>query len=235
MSRYDKVARRSQEPALNKTGYQQEKTMTSSCKKMDPGPEAKGSNPTWLQCLDHSEAFFKSLEFGRIRGIIVLASDDSQSKQGPKLIPLVQELIKRDILVVISGNAAAEVEGAERTDASIFEQADTGLQDLCDFIGISPVIYMHRHIDCAEMLDFYHRQAELTGKTIRDLPFTAMKLPSTLAPEAALAPLEAVHGSLVCLDADFESNADLVEDHIHERRLALEWCDRFYCTEVAYS
>ncbi len=209
--------------------------MASSCKKYAVDLEEKGLNPAWQRCLDHSDAFFKSLAFGRIRGVVVLAADDAQNKQGPELIPLVQELIKRDILVVISGGAAAAVEQAERMDASIFEQADTGLQDLCDFIGVSPVIYMHRHADCADVLDFYHRQADLTGKPISALPFTAMSLPSTLDPATALSMLEAVHGTLACLEAGYESNADLVEDYIHERRLALEWCDRFYCTEVAYS
>lgn len=186
------------------------------------------NDESWSSCMDCSEEFFKSLEFGRIRGIAVIASGTGRSGE---LTALAQELIQRDILAVIRGEAAAEIAEAEQDDPSMFEQADSGLLDLCDYIGIHPVVYMSPQADDAAMLEFFSLQAELTGKGIAALPFTAM----TAGPDSSGSAPESVYGTVFRMEDDPVRNADRLEDYIHDRRLAFDWCDRFYCTEVAYS
>lgn len=179
----------------------------------------------WKLCLENGDVFYKSLEFGRIRGI---ASLPSGAAPAAELIPLAQELIKRDILVVLSGRAAADVEKAEQDNPALFEQVDSGLLDLCEFIGIHPVVYMDVETDGPAMLDFYAQQAELANVGIEALPLTEMTWQAGAVQEPA-------YGTVLSMGSDPMENADLLEDCIHDKRLAREWCDRFYCTEVAYS
>lgn len=186
-------------------------------------PTSAGTE-SWQSCIECSAEFFKSLEFGRIRGIVTVSAE---TDKGEELVILAQELIQRDILAVIRGAGAAEVEKAELLDPSLFEQADSGLLDLCTFVGIEPVIYMHEQEADAAMLDFFKMQADLTGNEITALPFTAAASGSSVP--------AAVYGSVFSMEADPIKTADLVEEYIHERRLELGWHDRFYCMEAAYS
>ncbi len=178
----------------------------------------------WELCIDNGDVFFKSLEFGRIRGVAALPSGTAPAAA---LIPLAQELIKRDILVVLSGCAAADVEKAEQDNPALFEQVDSGLLDLCEYIGIHPVLYMDVETDGPAMLDFYAQQAELAAVGIEALPLTEMTWQAAAAQEP--------YGTVICMGSDPMENADRIEDTIHNKRLAQEWCDRFYCDEVAYS
>lgn len=195
----------------------------------DPVAKNEGSDDVWQSCVNVSDIFFKSLEFGRIRGIVMIAVNSASEGE---LIPLAQELTKRDILVVIAGDAAAEVETAERLDPSMFEQADTGLLDLCDFIGIQPVVYMDRCETCPNMLKFFSQLADLAGKEVGHLPLTAMVMPSGLA---ATPTLEPICGTVFGAAEDAMKSADRLEDAIHEKRMNLDWCDRLHCDVVGYS
>jgi hydroxylamine reductase (hybrid-cluster protein) len=187
--------------------------------------EACCGTAPWKLCIENGDVFFKSLGFGRIRGIAALPTGVAPSTE---LIPLAQELIKRDILVVLSDSAAADVEKAEQNDPALFEQVDSGLLDLCEFIGINPVLYMNLEIDGPAMRDFYAQQVDLIGGGIDTLPLTEMVWQAGPAQEP-------VYGTVISMGSDPMENADRLEDCIHEKRLALNWCDRFYCDEVAYS
>ncbi|MDF7799316.1 hypothetical protein P4C99_07555 [Pontiellaceae bacterium B1224] len=190
--------------------------------------ELRETDP-WKLCMDNGDIFLKSLEFGRIRGIAALLSGVAPVAE---LIPLAQELIKRDILVVLAGRAADDVERAEKKNPALFEQVDSGLLDLCEFIGIHPVVYMNLETDASNMRNFYMQQAELATVGIGELPLTEMAWTSAPNPGGDQ---ELVYGRIIRMNSDPMDNADLLEDYIHEKRLAQDWCDRYYCDEVAYS
>lgn len=197
----------------------------------DASPTAHRGNDAWERCLEHADVFSKSLVFGRVRGIAALVAD-TQTPCGPDMVELARELIKRDILVVATGQVADAVEKAEQADPALFDQADSGLLDLCEFIGIKPVVYMNRHADHSSMLEFYREQADAASIDPEALPFTVM----TVSADDDRSALEPVYGTVfIHMENTPEVHADLLEDYIHDKRLAREWCDRFYCTEVAYS
>lgn len=168
----------------------------------------------WQSCIEHAEVFHKAFEFGRVRGIVFIAGEN---------LPLAEELIKRDILVTTSGRPAP--------DTDLSEEAGAGLTDVCDFIEIEPVIHLNTPNDSSAMLEFYKLQTDMTSTAVCDLPLTAIT--SDSSPD--LSNLQHVCGTVFSIKNDPIETADLLEEHIHIKRLKLGWHDRFYCSDAAYS
>jgi anaerobic carbon-monoxide dehydrogenase catalytic subunit len=111
---------------------------------------------------------------GRIRGVAgVVGCENPEIPQGYGHIEMAKELIKNDVLVVVTGcSALADArEGLLRPEAA-FELAGPGLQEVCEAIGMPPVLHVGSCVDnsrilvaCANMV----AEGGL-GEDISDLP-----------------------------------------------------------------
>lgn len=110
---------------------------------------------------------------GRIRGVAgVVGCTNPRVKQDYVHVELVKELIKNDVLVVQTGcsQIALAKAGLMKPDAAVL--AGAGLQEVCETVGIPPVLSLGSCVDnsriliaCAEMV----RIGGL-GNSIADLP-----------------------------------------------------------------
>ena len=166
----------------------------------------------WQLCIDASTAFYKSLQFGRVRGVALL--DGGKPNQYNHMDKLIQELIFRDILVVVSG-----------LEIDFPLEAGDGLSDVCDHIGIEPVISSVEIFDCREGMKFFQMLSGLAKTHISQLPIV------TASNEDAnnfKRILEIPHLSITEAP-DVIARANLLDDYLHTRRLKLNWCDRYHC------
>ncbi|MFC1853128.1 anaerobic carbon-monoxide dehydrogenase catalytic subunit [candidate division CSSED10-310 bacterium] len=114
---------------------------------------------------------------GYIRGIAaIVGCDNPKMKSGEGHIQVVKELLKNDVLVIQTGCAATACakEGLLKPEAA-FEFAGAGLQQICEAIGIPPVLHNGSCVDnsrilleCAEMV----KEGGL-GEDISELPVAA--------------------------------------------------------------
>ncbi|WP_321492085.1 hypothetical protein [uncultured Desulfobacter sp.] len=196
----------------------------------DPSPDiieknsfltpAPSDQNAWAALDSARDLFFKSLAFGRVRGVVdIIVPPDSEQKDDLAYSQLIHELLQHDILVTISGR------GTEKTDPvgmipapDLFQSAENGLSEFCDFIGVQPVLHIGR-IDDAEVVDFYNEIAQRAGVNIGDLPV------ATISPDQYLGETQNF-GNIFTMDKGPGMTADLINARIHEQRLALKWCDR---------
>jgi carbon-monoxide dehydrogenase catalytic subunit len=119
---------------------------------------------------------------GRIRGVVAVVGCNTPKKiHDESHQNLVKELLSRDVLVVQTGCAAIACAkaGMMKPEAAL-EYAGKGLQEICEAVGIPPVLHMGSCVDnsrillaCTEMV-----RAGGLGEDISQLPVAAM------APEA---------------------------------------------------
>lgn len=174
-----------------------------------------------LQTLsDNASLFFKSLTLGRVRGVVnLILSVPAQSSTDQAYVQLIAELIKRDILVTIAPLRAADLDAPIFSTPEIFEHTGDGLEEFCGFTGITPVLYLFDTPGRFQMSDFYNqiiRQAEIDPAQM-----PVAELIADGNQEQALG-----FGTLFTMEDDPEKTADLIDRHIHEKRLAVQWCDR---------
>lgn len=91
---------------------------------------------------------------GRLRGVVgVVGCNNPKFGSGRFHIDLVKELIKKDVLVLQTGCAALECakEGLLRPE-SAKEFAGKGLQEICETVGIPPVLHVGSCVDNSRIL-----------------------------------------------------------------------------------
>jgi carbon-monoxide dehydrogenase catalytic subunit len=91
---------------------------------------------------------------GRIRGVAgVVGCDNVKNASGGSHIDMVKELIKHDVLVVQTGCSALNCarEGLLRPEAAA-EFGGKGLQEVCEAVGIPPVLHMGSCVDNTRIL-----------------------------------------------------------------------------------
>jgi carbon-monoxide dehydrogenase catalytic subunit len=91
---------------------------------------------------------------GRIRGVAAVVGCDSPKRvQDEGHLDLVHELIRRDILVAQTGCSAIACgkAGLLRPEAA-FEHAGRGLQEICEAVGIPPVLHVGSCVDNSRLL-----------------------------------------------------------------------------------
>lgn len=91
---------------------------------------------------------------GRIRGVVgVVGCDNPKNMSGGSHIELVKELIKKDVLVVQTGCAAIACakEGLLQPEAA-FKYAGKGLQEVCEAVGLPPVLHLGSCVDNSRIL-----------------------------------------------------------------------------------
>jgi len=91
---------------------------------------------------------------GRIRGVAgVVGCDNPKMQSGQNHIEMVKELIKHDVLVVQTGCSALACakEGLLVPEAAK-KYAGRGLQEICDTVGIPPVLHLGSCVDNSRIL-----------------------------------------------------------------------------------
>lgn len=171
------------------------------------GSTLMSENPLTIvnQSLD---LFFKSLKLGRVRGLVDIISDSDDLT----VLPMIRQLVQRDILVSLSGNRA------DLALADLFESVGDGLAEFCNFIGVDPVLQIDLS-DNPEILNFYNEIVQHEQVNISDLPI-AVVAPGRYREQAESSDAILTVGEIV------ENTPNRIDMHIHEKRLALGWCDR---------
>jgi carbon-monoxide dehydrogenase catalytic subunit len=91
---------------------------------------------------------------GRIRGVAgVVGCDNPKLQSGQSHITMVKELIKHDVLVVQTGCSALACakDGLLVPEAAV-KYAGKGLQEVCEAVGIPPVLHMGSCVDNSRIL-----------------------------------------------------------------------------------
>jgi carbon-monoxide dehydrogenase catalytic subunit len=110
---------------------------------------------------------------GRIRGVAgVVGCNNPRMKQDYVHVELVKELIKNDVLVVQTGCSQIALAKAGLTTPEAAHLAGPGLKEVCETVGMPPVLGMGACVDnsriliaCAEMV-----KTGGLGDSIADLP-----------------------------------------------------------------
>ncbi|MDC7223383.1 MAG: hypothetical protein PQJ60_06545 [Spirochaetales bacterium] len=179
----------------------------------------------WETLTDSSDLFYKALKQCRVRGVAAIEScNKSDSDKGKNYVTLIQELIKRDILVIFSGCAFQEMVEADLLNSFAENNFVTGLAELCDYLDIPPLIYVKE--DLASIDDFFADLSEKAKTDLCDLPVLSF-----------LELKENTPGSQVSrMDIEKALEDPIVVDReIHEKRIGLKWYDHFDARYSAYS
>lgn len=117
-----------------------------------------------------------AIKDGTIRGVVGMVSCTSLRDSGQDMhtVPIVKEMISRDILVLSMGcgNAACQVAGLCSLDAKEF--AGPGLKGLCESLGIPPVLSFGTCTDTGRLADLVGAISVALGDVpIPDLPVAA--------------------------------------------------------------
>jgi len=142
---------------------------------------------------------------GRIRGIAaVIGCDNPINQSGGSHIEMVKELLANDVLVIQTGCAGLACGKAELLQPeAAFRLAGKGLQEVCEAVGIPPVLHSGACVDnsrilieCCEVL----REGGL-GEDFSDLPVAAAA-PEWMSEKAiAIGWYAVATGLLVVLDS----------------------------------
>ena len=91
---------------------------------------------------------------GRIRGVAgVVGCNNARVKHNEAHIAMVKELIKNDVLVITTGcNAIACGEAGLMVPEAAAEYAGSGLAEVCEAVGIPPVLHMGSCVDNSRIL-----------------------------------------------------------------------------------
>ncbi len=91
---------------------------------------------------------------GRIRGVVgVVGCDNPKMHSGETHVTLVRELIKKDVLVVQTGcSALACAKAGFLTPEAAFEFAGPGLKEVCEAVGMPPVLHLGSCVDNSRIL-----------------------------------------------------------------------------------
>ena len=202
---------------------------------------------------------------GRLRGVVgVVGCENPKQCQGGPHTTLIKELIKNDVLVVSSGcsaTAAARERLLQPETAS--EQAGRGLQEICEAVGIPPVLHVGSCVDNSRILIATSNMVLEggLGEDISDLPVCGAApewmsekaitigwycvasgisvvigdpLPITGAPglhKFVTEDVEEMVGAKWMFEQDPVKAAQLIIDHLNEKREALKLRPMMYETE----
>jgi len=224
-----------------------------------PVPITTGfSNETILgACGGTPDLLLKALAAAQVRGVVgIVGCNNPKLKHDHVHVHLAKELIKRDILVVVTGCATVAMGKAGLMGPGATDFAGSGLAGVCTALGIPPVLHVGSCVDNSRILHLCAVLANHAGVDISDLPvaasapewysekaaaiglyavasgiFTHLGLPphilgSPLVTELALKGLEDVYGASFGVESDPFKAADMIDARISAKRLALGWRDK---------
>ena len=110
---------------------------------------------------------------GRIRGAAgVVGCNNPRVTQDEGIMYLIRELIKNDVLVVVTGCGAIAAGKHGFLVPEIMEQAGKGLKEVCEAVGIPPVLHVGSCVDNSRILTILTEMVEEggLGDDINELP-----------------------------------------------------------------
>ncbi len=133
------------------------------------------SNEAILQALGGSlDPLIEAIKAGKIRGVVgIVGCNNPKYKHDHCNVNLARELIKKDILVIVTGCVTTAAGKAGLLVPEAIDQAGPGLQEICGALGIPPVIHMGSCVDNARILQLCALLANELGVDISDLPVAA--------------------------------------------------------------
>lgn len=200
------------------------------------------------------EPLIQALAAGNVRGVVgIVGCNNPKLKHDHVHVGLASELIKRDILVVVTGCATVAMGKAGLLEPEAASQAGEGLAGICRALGIPPVLHVGSCVDNSRILHLCAVLANHAGLDISDLPVAAsapewysekaaaiglyavasgvhthLGLPphilgSPMITDLALKGLDNVFGACFSVEPDPLRAADLIDERITAKRLALGW------------
>ncbi len=183
--------------------------------------------------------------------VAVVGCNNPKIKHDSGNVGLIKSLIEKDILVLVTGCVTTAVgkAGLLMPDATIM--AGEGLSSVCKALGVAPVLHFGSCVDNARVLQLCALIANELGVDISDLPvaasspewysekaaaiglyavasgvYTHLGLPpnilgSSVVTDIALNGLENIVGASFVVEADPIKAADLLNERITAKRLAL--------------
>lgn len=108
---------------------------------------------------------------GVLRGAVgIVGCNNPQVKHDKSHITIMKELIKNDVIVVTTGCAAQAAAKAGLMTMEAKELCGRGLKEVCERVGIPPVLHMGSCVDISRILDIVGRVAIERGLDNSDLP-----------------------------------------------------------------
>jgi carbon-monoxide dehydrogenase catalytic subunit len=110
---------------------------------------------------------------GRIRGLAgVVGCNNARVPQDAPTTQIIAELIRNDVLVVVTGCAATGAAKYGYLRPEFMEQAGAGLREVCEAIGVPPVLHVGSCVDNSRILTILTECATEggLGDDIPDLP-----------------------------------------------------------------
>ena len=91
---------------------------------------------------------------GRVRGLAgVVGCNNPKIKHNFGHVEMAKELIKNDVLVVVTGcSAVADAEAGLLKPEAAFEYAGKGLREVCEAVGIPPILHVGSCVDNSRIL-----------------------------------------------------------------------------------
>jgi len=91
---------------------------------------------------------------GRLRGAVgIVGCNNPKIKHDSGHVLLAKELIKKDVLVVVTGcSAIADAKAGLLKPEAAYEYAGKGLKEICETVGIPPVLHLGSCVDCSRIL-----------------------------------------------------------------------------------
>ncbi len=133
------------------------------------------SNEALLEALGGSlTPLIDAIKAGKVRGAVgIVGCNNPKYKHDYCNVNLARELIKKDILVLVTGCVTTAAGKAGLLVPEAIEQAGPGLKEVCGSLGIPPVLHMGSCVDNARILQLAALLANEIGVSIADLPLAA--------------------------------------------------------------
>lgn len=194
----------------------------------------------------------EAIKAGQIRGAVaIVGCNNPKIKHDYGNVNLAKELIKKDILVLVTGCATVSTAKQGLLMPEGADQAGPGLSAVCKALGIPPVLHVGSCVDNSRVLQLCGMLATALGVDISDLPVAAAApewysekaatiglyavasgvytllgvappiLGSKLFTDLALNGLEGVVGATFAVEPDPFKGAELINARISAKRKAL--------------
>lgn len=151
------------------------------------------SNEALLAALGGSlSPLIEAIVAGEIKGVVgVVGCNNPRIKQDSLNVGIMKELIKRDILVLVTGCVTSAAGKAGLLQAEAIQESGPGLNKICGSLGIPPVLHVGSCVDNSRILQLCALIANELGVDISDLPVAA-SAPEWYSEKAAAIGLYAV-------------------------------------------
>ena len=211
------------------------------------------SNEAVIAALGGSlDPLVQAIAAGDIRGAVgIVGCNNPKIKQDSMNVKLAEELIKKDILVLVTGCVTTAAGKAGLLVPDAIKKAGPGLQKVCGSLGIPPVLHYGSCVDNARILQLCAALANALNVDISDLPVGASSpewysekaaaiglyavasgiythlghpphiLGSQTVTNLAVSGLEDLVGATFFIEGDMVKAANMFDDRIKAKRKAL--------------